>query len=385
MIRMRNIYLFVLLLTLSACIDYYAPDLTKYENSLVVDGLLTNGKGPYKVHLSTASNLYHPTPIPYSGASVSVLDDIGNEYLFTESTKGEYLSNDPTFTGITGRYYQVVIVTPDGIHIESAPELLREPVAIDTVYAELEYHENKDKDAVYPGYQFYTNLAWNPVDTNYIYWRMTSTFKFQTTFPIYYYYAGDFYPFEDPDSLRNCWKTVVFPQPFTINTQDFNTPKITRHPLHFIDTRDRTLSIRYSVLVEQLTISEKAHRYWKELQDQNEQQGSLYSEQPYQIKGNLVNTDNPDELVMGYFTVAGIDTTRMFLDRPDVEFYYSDCELSEGDYRDVAYIRYYSHTRWPFYLTVDKNGAMAMPTPECCDCRLRGGTIFMPSFWITKK
>ncbi|MBK5261074.1 MAG: DUF4249 family protein [Peptostreptococcaceae bacterium] len=49
----RNIYILILSqIFMVACVTPYYPNITKYENLFVVDGQLTNLKGPYEVKLS---------------------------------------------------------------------------------------------------------------------------------------------------------------------------------------------------------------------------------------------------------------------------------------------------------------------------------------------
>jgi hypothetical protein len=135
------------------------------------------------------------------------------------------------------------------------------------------------------------------------------------------------------------------------------------------------------LLVSQLTISAEAYNYWNSLREQNENQESLYTMQPYQIQGNVKNISKPDEPVLGYFMAAGVSEQRIFVGRPPLLFHYSICELSEGDYDAMRLIRWTGKDEWPLYITTDLNYALALPGQACIDCRQSGGTIIKPDFW----
>jgi len=152
-------------------------------------------------------------------------------------------------------------------------------------------------------------------------------------------------------------------------------------PLHFVSTEGRELSIRYSLKITQHTITADAFTYWNNLQKQNENQGALYANQPYQIHGNVQNINNPDEPVMGYFMAAGISEMRVYVNRPTFTFHYWICQLTQADYEAVGDLRFTRYNDWPIYLTRDNNGTLAWPDERCLDCREKGGTISKPDFW----
>ncbi|MBE0655910.1 MAG: DUF4249 family protein, partial [Bacteroidales bacterium] len=203
-------------------------------------------------------------------------------------------------------------------------------------------------------------------------------------YKIYFYYDGKLHDFPKPDSLETCWLTQSIYAVYTSSTVGLNEPKISNFPLHYVSFDNRDFSIRYSLLVEQLTISGKAQKYWYEVADQNTSGGDLYTRLPYQVRGNIVNVRDASEIVLGYFQVAGSDVRRIFLDRPapPVNMYYSFCELSEANYQDYGWMFIVNDWReWPKYVTVDLAGTRAVPEPYCIDCREKGGTIVKPNFW----
>ncbi len=379
--KLSLIFLSLLLLVLPACIDKFEPDLNGADSMLVIDGGIYDSDGPFTIALSYSTNVYTPKYQPISNASVKVLDDQGNTFLFTEAESGQYFSSG--MSGIPGRSYKLLIVTPDGKHYESSSELLRSSSAIDNIRYQLEYH----KDARYPyqlaGYQFYVSAKLNS-DTNAWYmWRMVKTYEYHSEFLADAYYNGKIRPFPKPDSLQVCWKTEYVKSVITLNTKNLVNPDLTDFPLNYVNTEGRELSVRYSQLTEQLTVNADAIRYFKTIIEGSGNQSNLYTQQPFQILGNVVCADDPNEAVLGYFLVAGRSALRLFAAPPNVEFHYYVFVLDVEDYRNMRFIKYSSPSIWPIYLTTgDANSsALAWPAQECIDCRLRGGTLTKPDFW----
>jgi hypothetical protein len=190
---------------------------------------------------------------------------------------------------------------------------------------------------------------------------------------------------ENSDSLKTCWHTEKVYSFFIENTMALSEPRLTNYPLSFVDTKTRRLSIRYSLLVDQYTISAGAYQYWNAVKEQNTETGGLYTRQPYQLRGNVYNTSDNNEQVLGYFMVAGVSQKRIFVNRPEatVRMYYPICELWESDYRDYQEMFLGSTPdEWPLFVTEDARGIRALPNQKCIDCTQKGGVLEKPDFWV---
>lgn len=380
--KIHWLVLFAIIVLLSSCVEKYYPELdSKYENVLVVDGMISNEPGPYYIKVSLASSVNDPEFLPLSGYNISIIDDAGTTEVLNETMPGVYASATNGIQGIAGRKYKTRIVSPDGKTYQSDFETLKNPVGIDTVYAIFEAHSNPGGVFPYEGYQFYLNTKMAQSDTNFFMWRLERSFEYRSDFLISHMYNGRLHTIYNVDSLQTCWKTDKIQQLFTFKTTGLSSPAVTRFPLNYVNTQTRELMERYSLLVKQFTITEKAYTFWNEVREQNSSQGSLYTKLPFQIRGNVYNTETPDEPVFGSFLIAGITEKRIFVNRPATIFRYPVCTLEDADYKNVGTI-YMSHPdEWPLYLTTDLNGRRAFPNQDCIDCQLRGGTIVKPDFW----
>jgi hypothetical protein len=364
----------------------YWPELgDKYDKLLVVQGRITTDPGPYTVKLSHSTTLLYPKYFPLSDFEVIIQDNLGNSETLTETEEGVYRTDTSGIQGVAGRYYKITLNDPEGKSYTSDFELLQQPIHIDTLYANLEYGNNVNHSFDVLGYQFYIGTETASNDTNYLRWQMEETYMFTADFKIYFYYDGQLHDFPEPDSLETCWKTEPVWEIFTGTTVGLNQPAISDFPLHYVSFATREFSIRYSLLIHQLTLTEKAYQYWKEIEDQNTAGTSLYTSVPYQIKSNVYNIADEQEPVLGYFEVAGIHTKRIFMDRPPppIQMYYPICQLTEADYKEYGFMfRTNDWRNYPKYVVVDKNYIRAVPPKSCCDCRANDGTLNKPDFWI---
>jgi hypothetical protein len=374
-----NVLITCLLLLGTSCIDLYFPDLDKYDNLLVIDGKLTDEPGPYTIRLNLSSDVRPLEYPPVTGAEVVIADDAGTSERLNETSPGVYQTDKSGIRGTAGRRYQLQIRTSDGQTYSSRPELLRASPGIDSIYAEVESHQEIGYDYDLVGYQFYLNGMSPQQNDNYYLMELEATYKYNADRLIYFVYDNGLRPFPENSLYYTCWKTFVVPEIFTFSTRNLSDPTLNRFPLHFVSTENKFLSIRYSLKTRQYSISSDAYLFWNSIREQISQEGSLYTQQPYQIRGNVLNDKDESEPVLGYFTVAGVAEKRIFVDRPvDLVFNYVPCELVT---EDLGYI-FLESSSWPIYVGQTDEGAIGIGGGDCLDCRAIDGTIEQPDFWI---
>ncbi|KAA3637718.1 MAG: DUF4249 domain-containing protein [Bacteroidetes bacterium] len=362
---------------LFSCVEEFQPELDEFDNLLVVDGEITNEPGPYTINLSISSGLEIIKPEPVTGAQVVIIEEFGPAETLTEISPGTYQTAEGGIQGQIGKKYKLTI-NLGGKKYESEYELLKEPTDISSVDAQLEYRAFPDAPEEVPGIQFYVNTEASPHFKDYYLWRFEGTYKYQSSLLIYYVFEGTLYDFEDHDSLKTCYRTYKVGEVFTTNTDNLSVAQVNNKPLFFLPATDRKLTIRYSLLTKQYSISKEAYDFWHGIELQTSNNSSLYTSQPYQIRGNLKNVTDPDEPVLGYFLVAGVSENRIFVERPsEVEIFIPDCAL---DYMAYAYIFDTGPDEWPIYVTQGEFGR-AIAAPGCMDCRRLGGVLEQPDFW----
>ncbi len=377
--QIKNITLILcLVLSLTSCVDKFWPEVDKYQNIFVVDGLLTNNNEPTIVKLSFSSSINDGELIPLGGAELYITNEIDVLTPLTETESGTYQVMDSSFRGHVGSSYQLHVQLPNGQMYESDICQLIEPSPIDSVYGVIESSSQQNSTHDLTGIQFYVNNHSISADTSYYLWNLTNTYKYKSTFNIDFTWEGAFIPYPKPDSVRTCWRTSTISTFYTYSTKYIDKTVITNFPLYYSSTETKELSIRYSLLVKQFTLSKNAFDFWDALRQQNIERGNLYSQQPFQIKGNMHNVNNSEEPILGYFTVAGITEKRIYVNRPAIPFYYDICF---PDTEAMIGIQYEPASP-PIYLTLMLSGGLARGTQDLCfDCRLEDGSLTPPDFW----
>ena len=345
------------LLLLSACIERIALDESlSGQPLLVVDGGVSNQAGSYQVALSYTS----PTLEAYqgevlSGAEVYVTDQEDNrtELIETTANSGVYATDSATFRGKVGDAYQLHIVTPSGRTYASIPETIPPVSAVDSIYFSVESRPEVNLVGNVTdewGLQFYVETADNNDQTVYYRWTWSETFQFPT--PI-------IPPGPPSDVATICYLTAFPPRVIRLaSTQGLQSNRI-KQKLNFVTMSGRQLQVRYSLLVRQHALTERAYTYWQNVQQQVESVGGIFDPPPSPLVGNMYNVDDDRETVLGYFQASSLTEKRIFVSRSEVP------SSPDGS-------------------TPGPSSACSGESPSdfCLDCSLvPGATTVPPSFW----
>lgn len=383
-IKNAFVFFFLSICMFSSCVKSFAPEIEKYEELLVVDGLITDAPGPYVIKLSTSAQLKQLVQyIPYGGCTLTITDDIGNQFPAVEHETGVYKTDSASFRGVVGRSYKLTIVTKNGDVVESSEEPLLKALEIENVYGEVEHKSDPELHFGKDGYQFYIDLKPLPSSNNFLMWNMQCTYKFRADYPIYSYYDnGVRHEVENKDTLRTCYRNKDILDLFILNTNDLKQTSVKRFPLNFEDNYTKALSIRYSLLVKQFNISESCYNYWSTIKKLRDVQGDLYTQQPFQAKNNIYNLTHPETPVLGYFTVGGYSEKRIFVNHPAIEDRFDICVIQGDPVKHLDDFLLKHPSLWPYFFPDPAYGDH-MLDQECLDCRGKGKSVLeKPSFWV---
>lgn len=368
----RKLIILIPILLAGGCITKFIPVTDEDKNILVVEGLITDHPEDNVVRLSLSMPLGSRLTIkPLKGCTVTITDDKGSLYYFTEtSTAGTYKSG---MQGITGRKYTLHVKTRDILtrnnSYESLPvEMLPVPPIDSLFYEKVTIAEKTAERPKLEGCQIYLN-AYDPAgECKYYRWDYNETWEFRL-------------PFGYPKN-NTCWisnnSTVINLKNTTFMSED----RINRYPLRYISNETDRLKVSYSILVNQYSLNADEFDYWEKIQNVIQDVGGLYDIIPASIPGNLFCVEDPAEKVLGYFSVSAKTSKRIF-----IRDYFSGIINLYGDcVRDTIYgtgqIPNLNITVWileqdlyakPPYTVITENRG-------CADCTTRGTTT-KPDFW----
>jgi len=382
------VYLTVSLIALlSGCIEeYYPDDEVLKTGTLVVQAHLTNQPGEQTLVISRSSTLIYPEFDPFTGCHVEVLSKEGESREFKELVPGNYtfFHNDNFFR--TNGEYRLIIITPGGKQYESEFEKLHAVPELESVYYELENHAASDRDVIEEGVQIYMDFEIDRESGTYLRWQVTETYEIHN--PEYDALIFDFdrqmKELPDSSSWRSCWITLDIPEIFTLDLKDVEGGIFRKMPLNYVNTETRRLNVRYSILVEQMALSQSAFNYWNEQAKNSQSGGALFDSQPALSPGNICNVDDESELVIGLFSVSGASEKRIFIaEVPGLKTQKDPSYCAVGDY--PRFLSRFHLDYLPVYLgleVVEGYERYGEVNKYCVDCReYKGSSHLKPEFW----
>ncbi|MBI9054829.1 MAG: DUF4249 domain-containing protein [Bacteroidales bacterium] len=381
---MKVRFLIVLILLFLGCKENIPLDPSNNKNLIVIEGFLSNEAGPYTIKVSTSSNLDDPKVYPVSECQVAISDNQGLEEILSETEPGVYKSSKDGIKGIIGNKYKLSVTTKNNVKYESNYHELIEPIGIKLIYADTTSIEVLNDPERLKGYEFFVNTELAPSLETYLLWNITESYEYTVDYKLYAVFDGITHVVNQDTNLNfddtyRCWETERINKIFTAEMASLTYPEISNKKLHFVGTDSKKLMIKYSILVNQFTIDEDTYCFWKAIEDQISADNFLYTSQPSNIVSNIKNIDNPEDIVLGYFTVASISQKRLFVDNQFSSFNYEKC------FTITDPLIIYSMLRpIPRYFVINDDGDIGEVKLSCFDCTNNGGELTKPDFWINK-
>ena len=184
---------------------------------------------------------------------------------------------------------------------------------------------------------------------------------------------------------QTCWITEHSQFVNIKSTASFTEARIDRFPIKYISNQTDRLKRKYSILVNQYSLSEDEYNYWEKIQNVEEQVGGLYDIIPASVPSNIRCIEDPGEKVLGYFSVSSKSSKRIFIkdDFPGIIDRYNHCIKDTIPYADppglgisVWILDDEPYYKPPFKVTTEIKG--------CADCTVRGSNV-RPDFWNDDK
>jgi hypothetical protein len=375
MIRKSYIIFLLIVQLSSSCITQFIPQISEEKELLVVQGLITDHQETDTIKLSKSLPFGHINEAtPVSGSKVSISDNMGNSFGLKEIKNGTYITDANNFKGVPGRYYTLHINTnSDNLNYESLPIEMKAVPPIDSLYydkivVEPPSENFKGIDAC----QIYLNTHDPSDNCKYYRWDYSETWQLRLLFDV-------------PN--QTCW---ISDRSHAINiksTAAFNDATINSLPVNYITNATDRLKTRYSIEVNQYSLSEDEFNYWEKIQNVAIQVGGLYDIIPSSIPSNIHCIENPEKVVLGYFSVSAKSSKRIFISDnfEGIINQYANCVTDTigtdkpVGINETVWILVYHKCSIPCSSTYE-----ITTHKECADCTTRGTTI-RPDFWTDDK
>jgi Domain of unknown function (DUF4249) len=401
-------FLFIgLFFSLMSCVDPYQLQTTNYEEAIVIEATITNELKKHEVFISKTYRLEENEPTLVSNASVTVSDNLGNQYNF-EEVDGKYLSTS-AFRAENDRLYKLNITTSDGKSYSSTTQKLTTINELQNITATVITNLEGQR-----GVEITAN-SFDPTNSS-KYYRFEFYETSKATAPKW----RDLYAIVNPDDdgtvgheyielfpriyeAQVCYLTEKNQKIVLTTTNFLNEDRISNFPVHFIHDFDYKIGERYSIEVRQIIQNLESYTYYKTLQELSITGESILSQnQPGFLIGNIKSDDNAKEKVVGFFEVASVSSKRIFFNYEDLfpgeqkppyledctelEYVYCFLSVPECDGRQLngnvkeQILLYYEHLQLE---PADDplNLIYTYVKAKCGDCTTFSSNI-RPDFWI---
>ena len=336
------------LLFLTSCVDSFDQTLRGTVNVVVVDGTITNLAEPQIIRLNRskadpATGRFGTTPI--TKATVDVVVDSAEMIVCHETVDGNYqLPND--FRGKEGHAYQLRFTLADGTQYSSNQQVMPAVVPIARLYQRFNptslpaQRPDGIPSLIRGASEFYIDWQ-DPVSERNYYrweWKLWERQEWCHTCAQGFYFRWQSYdeslPREECERVdayaisqlgiryfvndyqcrTRCWEVIYG---YAVNLFDDaltnGSPQMGRRVAQIP-------CYQYAgclVEVRQSALTGSAHRYFKQVQEQGQNTGGLADTPPAAPIGNVRNSMNSREAVVGYFTASSVSAIRYWLDRKD--------------------------------------------------------------------
>jgi hypothetical protein len=290
----------------SACIDTLDFGTVTDEGQLVIYGLLTDELGVHRVDVGR-TDLFGLLPRGVTDATVILLEENGDFHLYRHTEEGRYELYD--FQAEDGVKYAIQVTSGEQVYQSEFQELPKQSAEQSVDYSFFTESEGL-RTRPFLSVDATVTLPESDEDV-YLRWALEETFLWVRL------WTGG--PFTPPPS--NCFiyddidpSTLPLLTSAGTGSRNFSLNLGSR-------LVDDSFLYPFFVTVRQLSVSRETFEYWDRVKQVLNNQGSLFDTPPAPIQGNIRNTSDTDERVLGYFEVAKVSISRVFTTSSDVPFF----------------------------------------------------------------
>ena len=378
--RNSFVFIFILFLSLWSCTEPYEINITDYENILIVQGILTNENGPYKVVLSRTIPINHTENYFEENASVTITDKNGKVEILHETSPGIYKTSN-SFKGEINNEYQLKIITQDNTEYESEIVTLYEGIDIDRIYAEYNEVYDFEKNVLVPGIDIKIDTkAWDDdIDRNiFLKWDFEEVWEIEQKWNELIMGDG-VWDYTIDTTQYTCWKYDYSYDIIIDNAFKYSTNKLVGKQITHLDKDNPKPFYGYSILIKQYSINESVYKFWEMMRENNIDNRNIFNNIPYNAKSNIVCC-NKDLKVYGYFDASYISKQRVFFKSPvegvDFRDFNSECK------RHGAPMSFLEMGPKIYILLMDAFEVFYTKQEYCVNCSVVSTTKQRPEYWI---
>lgn len=364
----RSIKFIIFTVLAVGCTVQFFPDIDQNQEQLVVEGMISDQNRVNRIKLARSMPVGMPlVRKTVKGAVVTIKDEKGIVTTLTEFPTGTYSTDSTKFRGRVGGSYSLNIRINNADYETDFIEMKPVPPVNSLYYEKVVITASKDIKDVEEGCRIYADSYDPSGECLFFRWDYTETWEYRIPYPV---------------TNRTCWITQRSHEILIKNTSLYNQARVSKYPILFITNKNDKLKVKYSILVNQYSLNEPEYDFWEKVRNISHNVGSLYDITPMAIQSNIRCITNPNESVIGYFSVSAVTQKRLFINEKflGLPHFYSYCAT------DTIYGRLPEEGLNKTYWVIE-DFANEVPSwwviteyRECADCTTEG-TKIKPPFW----
>jgi hypothetical protein len=280
-----------------SCLDQVDVPLRKTAQQLIVEGAFTNDpeENFLKLSFTTPVGTFNSVE-PVQGAFVELRGSNGENIVYRAAPDGigVYRPDNQSLRAKEGVEYSLFIRLISGKEFSSSPQKLPKSVPIQKLSARF----NTERQL---GFRVFTDFQ-DPKDTE-----------------NYYRFEGQGYHVRVsigvPVNFNSfcCNRCNVFVKEQNINIfsdAGVNGNTVRLRPVFFSPAY--ALGKHY-VEIKQYAISRETYQFWRKYNEQRQRTGTIFDPLPAPVLGNVQNTNDANDIALGYFEIAAVSKSKMII------------------------------------------------------------------------
>lgn len=331
---LRKFIIILLLPAFTCCRKPYNPPAVATSNSyLVVEGTINSGADSTVIKLSRTVKLNAQTTVnPVTNATVLVENDQQAKWPLISDGTGQYIASGLNLP--TGPNYRLHITTTDGRQYISDYQPVKSTPSIDSL-----------------GYTVTGNVinlyvnAHDPVNnTHYYMWKYNEAWLFHARYQSEFIadsLTNSIVPRTPSQDVYTCYGGDASSHILLTSTAKLSQDVVFQSPLISIPINSEKLEKQYEIYVRQYALTADAYNFYQNLKNNTENLGSIFDAEPAELQGNIHNTTNPSEPVIGWISIATVQSGMLIITNSQVVplgtpvNYPADCPLENSLFKDV--------------------------------------------------
>jgi hypothetical protein len=382
-------YILILVIFAFGCKKPYNPAVsTSNVNILVVEGMINTGGADSTIIKLSRTGIVNnkKTANLETAAIVTVENSQGTVFTLAEITKGTYAA--PPVNLDNTKQYRLRVKTSNGKIYWSDFADVKVTPPIDSIGYTIQNN----------GMQIYANTHDPNNNTHYYKYTYRETWQFNARYMASYITDGRTLSVRTAaQQVFYCFGTDTSTYTIINSTAALAKDIAYQVPIIAIDFGSEKLGTKYSILLRQQALTKEAYAFFENLKKNTESLGSIFDAQPSQLIGNIHNSTDPSEPVIGYISAGTTQQKRIYITKQSLPanfhvVYPYGCEI------DSAYNMHNPNIPHPFYtdewltpyppaglalipfINANNDDGYLFSSIPCTDCTIRG-TTQQPAFW----